>query len=126
MKEELFAIKLGKNIAIGYEINGDRAIIKDKEKNSKFNYLIKIDDIEININEIFESLIEKKFGQINKDIIVTCINEIIKVEIIKSKKIYLLEHILIKLFEEIKQIVNKLINKDLNTAIFIINNFPNN
>ena len=125
MKEELFAIKLGKNIAIWYEINGDRAIIKDKEKNSKFNYLIKIDDIEININEIFESLIEKKFGQINKDIIVTCINEIIKVEIIKSKKIYLLEHILIKLFEEIKQIVNKLINKNLNKAIIIINNLPN-
>ena len=46
-------------------------------------------------------------------------------EIIKSKKIYLLEHILIKLFEEIKQIVNKLINKNLNKAIIIINNLPN-
>lgn len=125
MEEEIFAVKLGKDIAIGYEINGDRAIIKDKVNNSKFNYLVKIDDIEINVNEIFESLIEKKFGQINKDIKVTCIDEIIKLEIIKSKKIYLLEHILIKLFEEIKQIVNKLINKNLNKAIIIINNLPN-
>ena len=50
--EEIFAIKLGSNISIGYEINGQTAIIKDRVHNSNFNYLITIDNTEINVNEI--------------------------------------------------------------------------
>ena len=44
MKNEIFAIKLGENIVIGYEMDKQKIIIKDKEQNSRFNYLVKIDD----------------------------------------------------------------------------------
>ena len=42
MKDEIFAIKLGKNILIGYELDKQKLIIKDKEQNSRFNYIIKM------------------------------------------------------------------------------------
>ena len=123
--EEIFAIKLGKNISIGYEINGQTAIIKDLDHNSNFNYLIKIDNIEINVNEIIKYIIEEKYEQVGKEIKISCIDEIYKVEILKSGKKYLFEEILVKLFEKIKLIVKSSLNKQLDKAIIIYNNLPN-
>ena len=124
-KEEVFAIKLGKNIVIGYEINGQKHIVKDKDNNSNFDYLITIDDnIEINVNEIIKYIIDEKFGQKLKDIKIICSDEIYKVEILKSGKKYLLDNILLKLFEKIKKIVSTLLNKKLNKTIIIFNNLP--
>ena len=64
--EEIFAIKLGNNISISYEINGQTAIIKDRDHNSIFNYLNIIDKREINVNEIIKNIIEEKYEQIGK------------------------------------------------------------
>jgi hypothetical protein len=126
MEDEIFAIKLGTNIVLGYEINGQPTIIKDKEQNSCFDYLVILDNkIEIDAKEIIDNVIEKKIGQINKDIKITYIDEIFKIEHIKSGNIYLIDDILIKLFERIKLIIKGLIDKQLNKAIIICNNIPN-
>ena len=61
MEDEIFAIKLGTNIVLGYEINGQPTIIKDKEQNSCFDYLVILDNkIEIDAKEIIDNVIEKK------------------------------------------------------------------
>ena len=124
-KEEIFAIKLGKYVSIGYEINGQTAIIKDKDSNSNFNYLINIDNTEINVYEIIKYIIEEKFQQIRDEIKISYIDEIYKIKVLKSGKIYLLEEILVKLFEKIKSIVINSLNKQLNKAIILFNNLPN-
>ena len=125
MEHDLFAIKLGNKIVIGYESNGQKVIIKDKEQNSLFNYIIKLNDnLEINLAEIIKDIIEEKFGQKGKDFILTYIDEIYRIEITKSGKIYLLEELLVKLFEKIKKIVYNLIKKQLNKTIIIYNNIP--
>ena len=124
MAEEIFAIKFGKNISIGNEINGQKKIIIDKEKNSNFSYLIKIDECtEIDVYDIIKNLKEKNYGKIGKSIKISNIDEIFRIEVFKSGKVYLLETILIKLFEKIKKIVRNIINKHLNKTIIIFNNF---
>ena len=101
MKEEVFAIKFGKKIVIGYEINREKVIINDKFQNSKFNYLIKIDDnTEIDVYEIVKNIIKENFEQTGNNYKITYIDEIFKIEVIKSGKKYLLEQIIIKLFEK--------------------------
>ena len=126
MKNEIFAIKLGKNIVIGYEMDKQKIIIKDKEQNSRFNYLVKIDDeTKIDTKEILENINKGILGQIGDYLKITCIDEIFKIEIIKSGKIYLLDHILIKLFENIKLIIKNLTDKQLKKAIIIFNNLSN-
>ena len=124
-KEEIFAIKLGKNVSIGYEINGQAAVIKDRDNNSNFNYLIEIDKTEINVIEITRYIIEEKYEQIREEIKILYIDEIYKIQVLKSGKIYLFEEILAKLFEKIKLIVTASLNKQLNKAIIIFNNLPN-
>ena len=126
MKNEIFAIKLGKNIVIGYEMDNQKIIIKDKEQNSRFNYLVKIDDeTKIDTKEILENINKGTLGQIGDYLKITCTDEIFKIEIIKSGKIYLLDHILIKLFENIKLIIKNLTDKQLKKAIIIFNNLSN-
>ena len=124
-EEEIFAIKLGKNISIGCEINGQVAIIKDRDNNSNFDYLIKIDNTEINVNEITKYIIEEKFEQIREEIKILYIDEIYKIQVLKSGKIYLFEEILVKLFEKIKLIVRTSLNKQITKAIIIFNHLPN-
>ena len=125
MEEEIFAIKLGKSITIGYEKNGETFIIKDKNQNSMFDYLIRIEDeLEINMNDIINYIIEGKINTIETDIKITYIDEIYRIEVLKAKKIYLLEHALMKLFEKIKLIIKNSIGKPLNKLIIIFNNIP--
>ena len=125
MEPDFFAIKLGKNIAIGYEINGQKLLIKDKEQNSMFNYSIDIDNnIKIDLNDIINCIIEEKFGNIGKDINLTYNDEIYRINILNSKKIYLFEEILVKLFEKIDKIIYNSVNFHLNKAIIIYNNIP--
>ena len=125
MEEEIFAIKLGKSITIGYEKNGETFIIKDKNQNSMFDYLIRIEDeLEINMNDIINYIIKEKINTIETDIKITYIDEIYRIEVLKAKKIYLLEHALMKLFEKIKLIIKNSIGKSLNKLIFIFNNIP--
>ena len=122
MEKDIFAIKLGSNIVVGYENNGQKSIIKDKERNPFFNYLIKIDEnYEINIKEIINCIIKGKFGNIDNNINIIYSDEIYKIEIIKNGKIYLLEEFIVKLIEKIKIIINDLTNKQLNKIIFIYN-----
>ena len=123
-EEEIFAIKLGKNISIGCEINGQVAIIKDRDNNSSFDYLIKIDNTEINVNEVTKYIIEEKFEQIREEIKILYIDDIYKIQVLKSGKIYLFEEILVKLFEKIKLIIRTSLNKQLTKAIIIFNNLP--
>ena len=125
MEPDLFAIKLGTNIVMGYELNGKKLIIKDKEQNSLFNYFVDLDEnIKINLNEIISCIIEEKFGNIGKDINLTYIDEIYRIKILKSEKTYLLEEILVKLFEKIKSIIHTSVNHHLNKTIIIYNNMP--
>ena len=126
MEQNIFAIKFGKSIVIGYEENGQKKIIKDKEQNSLFNYLISIDNnVEINIYEIIKFINEDKIGKIGEDINLTNVDEIYRVEYIKSGKTFLFEQLLVKLFEKIKGIINTFTNKELIKAINIHNNFKN-
>ena len=125
MEPDFFAVKLGTNISIGYEINGQKFLIKDKEQNSMFNYSIDIDDnIKIDLNDIINCIIKEKFGNIGKDIDLTYNDEIYRINILKSKKIYLFEEILVKLFEKINKIIYSSVNYHLNKAIIIYNNIP--
>ena len=119
MEPDLFAIKFGTNITIGYEINGQNFFIKDKEQNSLFNYSINIDDIKIDLNDIINFIIEEKFGNIGKDINLTYNDEIYRINILKSKKIYLFEEILVKLFEKINKIIYNSVNFHLNKNLYI-------
>ena len=112
MEQDIFAIKFENNISVGYEENGQKKIIKDKEKNSLFNYLITIDDnVEINIYEIFKFINEDKIGKIGEYINLNNVDEIFTIENLKSGKIYLFEQLLVKLFEKIKNIKYIIINK---------------
>ena len=120
MEKDIFAIKLGSNIVIGYEKNGQKTIIKDKDNNPFFNYMIKIDDnLEINIKKIINYIIKGKFGKVDDNFNIICANEIYRIEIIKNGKIYLLEELFMKLLEKIKNVINTLINKQLNKIILI-------
>ena len=123
MEPDLFVIKLGTNITIGYEINGQKLIIKDKEQNLTFNYFIEIDaNIKINLNDIISCIMEEKYGNIGNDIELIYTEEIYRLKILKSGKIYLLEELFVKLFEKIKKIIHNLINHHLHKAIIIYNN----
>ena len=90
MEEEIFAIKLGKSITIGYEKNGETFIIKDKNQNSMFDYLIRIEDeLEINMNDIINYIIEGKINTIETDIKLTYIDEIYRIEVLLTQKKYI-------------------------------------
>ena len=123
MKEEVFAINLGKSITIGYEINGEKSILQDKDENTKLiSYLIQIDEnIEINVYNIIQNIIKEKFGKDGIDFKIYKNDGIYKVEILKSAKIYLLDEIIIKLFEKLKFIINSLLNKELKRTVIIFN-----
>jgi len=123
--EEIFAINLGKNITIGYDLNGEKAIILDKEKIFKLDYLIKMDEnINIDVYEIIKNIASEKYEIIEKGIKIHNDNEIYKIEILSSKTVYLLDNILINLFEKIKNTVKQLIDKLLKKTIIIFNYLP--
>ena len=124
--EEVFAINFGKSITIGYDVNGEKTIIRDKEKIFKLDYLIKMDEkIDIDVHEIIGSIISEKYEILEKGIKIHNDNEIYKIEILSSKTVYLLDNILINLFEKIKITVKKLLGKLLKKTIIIFNYLPN-
>ena len=123
--EEVFAINFGKSITIGYDVNGEKTIIRDKEKIFKLDYLIKTDEkINIDIYEIIQSIIIEKYEILEKGIKIHNDNEIYKIEILSSKTVYLLDNISINLFEKIKNNVKKLVDKLLKKTIIIFNYLP--
>ena len=123
--EEIIAINFGKSITIGYDVNGEKTIIRDKEKIFKLDYLIKMDEkIDIDVHEIIESIISEKYEILEKGIKIHNDNEIYKIEILSSKTVYLLDNILINLFEKIKNNVKKLVDKLLKKTIIIFNYLP--
>ena len=124
--EEVFAINFGKSITIGFDVNGEKAIIRHKEKILKLDYLIKMDEkINIDIYEIIQSIITEKYENLEKGIKIHNDNEIYKIEILGSKTVYLLDNILINLFEKIKNTVKQFIEKQLKKTIIIFNYLPN-
>ena len=125
--EKIFAIKLSNRIVIGYGNNENYQIVKDKNNNSFFDSLVKMDDNEIiDVSIIMKNIIDRNFGEIISNYInLTCIDEIYKIEFLKTKKIYLLDEILIKLFDKLKLIIRDSINMSLEQAIIIVNNLSN-
>ena len=76
-------------------------------------------------NIIFKFINEDKIGKIGEYINLNNVDEIYRIENLKSGKIYLFEQLLVKLFEKIKKITYTIINKELIKTIIIHNNFKN-
>ena len=122
--EDIFTIKLSNKIVIGYKNNQNFNIIKDKNNNSDFDSSVKLENEEIiDVSYIMKRINDGNFEEIvSNDIKLTCIDEIYKIEFLKTKTLYLLDDILIKFFEKLKLIVKNSINKPLNQAIIIFDN----
>ena len=122
--EDIFTIRLSNKIVIGYKNNQNFNIIKDKNNNSDFDSSVKLENEEIiDVSYIMKRINDGNFEEIvSNDIKLTCIDEIYKIEFLKTKTLYLLDDILIKFFEKLKLIVKNSINKPLNQAIIIFDN----
>ena len=85
--------------------------------------MIQIDEnIEIDVYNIIQNVNEKRFGKVGNDLIIFTNDGMYKLEILKSTKVYILDEILIKLFEKLKFIIKSLMNNELNRTVIIFNN----